>query len=220
MSPSLRMALLLPLLLLASCRAEPPRIDTQARSFDGLYPVRNTGAVRAWARADLDLSGYRMLLHESGGVRFAPLDRGSASRDQFPIAPEARSSLASLVERTFRESVARVPGYAVARAPGPEVLLVRTTLLDVASRIPPAGTGPDVVFLEDLGDATLLVELLDSESGAVLVRAVETRRVRDPSGLRRSVPARDRATVERAVQVWGEDLAAALERIHARFTIE
>ncbi|MEE4382948.1 MAG: DUF3313 family protein [Pseudomonadales bacterium] len=220
MRPSLRLALLLPLLLLASCHADPPRIDTQARSFDGLYPVRNTGAVRAWARADLDLSGYRALLHESGGVRYAPVEHGPAARDRFPISPEARSRLASLMERSFRESVARVPGYAVAKAPGPEVLLVRTMLLDVASRIPPAGSGPDVVFLEELGAATLLVELVDSESGAVLVRALETRRVRDPSGLRRSVPARDRATVERAVQLWGEDLAAALERIHARFTIE
>jgi hypothetical protein len=208
------------LLLLAACRTEPPRIDTEARSVDGLHPVRNTGAVRAWARADLDLSPYRALLHEAGGVRFAPVARGPRGRGEFPIGPDARSRLEALVEDTFREAVSRVRAYAPAEAPGPEVLLVRTTLLDVASRVPPADGAPDAVFLEELGDATLLVELLDSESGAVLVRAVETRRVRDAAGLRRSVPARDWATVEQAVQRWGDDLTSALERLHERFTLD
>jgi hypothetical protein len=207
------------LLLLGACTSAPPEIDTGARSHDGLYPVRNTGSAQVWTRADLDLSGYDALLPEPGGVRYVPTSRRDGARGPQPLDADARARLEALAADAFRAAVDEVAGFERARAPGPEVLLVRATLVDVLSRVPPETGDARRVYIEDLGEATLVVELVDSESRAVLLRAVETRQVRAREGLRRSTPARNWSEVERLLDAWALELNAALERLHARFTI-
>ena len=218
MRPSLRiLGLLCATLLLAACAAPQPVtpvIDESARSHDGLFPVRNTGDVRVWARADIDLSRYDELLPEGGGVRYAPTTRSS-----FPLDAAARARLEAMAASAFGAALAEVPGYASASAPGADVLVVRGTLIDVTSSVPTDDADVREVFLEDLGRATLVVELVDSESRAILLRAVETRRARSGAGLRRSVEARNWREVEGLLEAWGEDLRSALVQLRSRFTI-
>lgn len=204
--------------LLTACAGAAPAIEVSAQSHDGLYPVRNTGSLRVWARPDIDLTGYDAILPESAGVQYAPVPRGAAPRS-FPIGEEARARFEVTARDAFAAALATVEGLPVADAPGPSVLVVRGRLIDVTSQVPDGSEPGRTLFLDDLGRATLVIELIDSESRAVLLRAVDERRARLGGGLRRSLPARNWGEVERSLAQWAEDLADGLVRVHERFTI-
>ena len=63
--------------------------------------------------------------------------------------------------------------------PEPDVLLLVGAVIDVVSNIPPdvesARFGRGGVYLTSVGDATLVIELRDSESGEILARAADRR---------------------------------------------
>ena len=61
--------------LLAGC-ASQPTLNTSSdanKSFDGLYPIEGGQVDRAWARADLDLSGYSKMMLQSAGIHYRPV---------------------------------------------------------------------------------------------------------------------------------------------------
>ena len=73
----------------AGCASGPPVLDTSAeaeRSFDGLYPLRNSRADAAWAVENLDLSGYNKVLLQGAGIEYTPAKSGSRSRVEEPAA--------------------------------------------------------------------------------------------------------------------------------------
>jgi len=55
------------------------------------------------------------------------------------------------------------------------VLLVRGALLDVVSHVPPETAGRSEVYLRSVGEATLRIELIDSQTGVVLLRGLDRR---------------------------------------------
>lgn len=213
-------ALLLTIPLLATAFAAPPAADaTAARSHDGLYAVRNTGSTSVWARPDIDLTAYDALLAELGDIRYA-LDIGNRRHgDAFPINAATRQRVASLAADAFREALAEVDGFSLAATPGPGVLIVRGTLVEVAPAVTTELQPLGEVVIGELDEATLVIELVDSESRAVLLRAVETRRAQaatDPAG---AAVGAQRPQLEGMLKAWGLALKEALEQLHDRFTI-
>lgn len=77
-------------------------------------------------------------------------------------------------EEIFREAHAGA-GYEIVSEPGPDVLRVRTAVLNLYASAPKEPSGRGRVFSEEAGSATLVIELRDSQSGALLGRAVDAR---------------------------------------------
>ena len=93
------------------------------------------------------------------------------------------------------------------------MLLVEAALFDVVSFVPPDPPRGEI-FVTRIGEATLLLEVSDSQSEAVLARVVD-RRAAEPSrrGVRSS-RATNRAEIRRLLRVWGEQLRAGLDALH------
>ena len=103
MSRSSGFGFMLLLATLGGCAAQPPAVvvDSSAKTFDGLYPVENVSVTGAWARPDIDLTGYERILLEGAGIQFRPVPAaerlgGSASGTVPGLALPGRSVVAPL----------------------------------------------------------------------------------------------------------------------------
>jgi hypothetical protein len=94
------------------------------------------------------------------------------------------------IRTTFSDIFAKAytdAGYQVVTTPGPDVLRVRTGVMNLSVNAPdtrPAGRSRS--FAREAGEATLILEARDSESGAVLGRAVDRRLAGDTSRMMRN----------------------------------
>ena len=186
---------LLPVALLsalAACTTAAPTVQSgpdAELSFDGLVAIDNSVFQRAWIDPEIDLSFYNKIM--SGGAEFefravrgnAGTSSRASSRNEFPISEENQQRLKDTVGEIFREELSNSQYFTMTDTPGEDVLIVRGALLDIVSRVPPERVGRSDVFLSSVGEATLVLELLDSESGEVIYRAAD-RRAAEPGGSR------------------------------------
>lgn len=222
-------ALVAGLLALAACAPRIPVIDPSGATYDGMVPVRDSGMKEAWVRPDINISSYRQILLLPTEFQFRAVHPGagtSLSRSQyqeFPLSPADQKRLVNTVTEVFREELAKSHNLTLTTGPGPEVLLVRISLLDIVSRVPPEGPGRTEIFLDEVGAATLVLELQDSMSGETLARAVD-RRAADPidgldkfgSNLSRVTSVTAWSEVRRVARRWASTITRRIDQLHAR----
>ena len=97
-------------------------------------------------------------------------------------------------------------------SPGPEVLLIRGGLLDVVSRVPPETIGRSSIWIDSVGEATLVLEVRSSESNSIYARAVD-RRAASSAMMRESNRVTNRAEVRRLGRRWGSLIREALDTL-------
>jgi len=209
-------------IVVAGCDTAPPTIQTGPEaelSFDGLHKVDNSQADAAWARPDFDISGYTKIMPLSGGIEYRQVkDRGRSSiaRSQggpYFIDDNARARFEELVSEVFREELQMIERFEIVDEPGPDVLAVVGALLDVVSYVPPDPVGGrSYVFLSSVGDATLVLELRDSETGTILARSID-RRAAEPlsATLQDSNRVTNAAEVRRLIRRWATRLREGLD---------
>lgn len=203
------------------CTSQPPTIDTSPGAevtFDGLHRVNNARADEAWARPDLDLSGYSKVMLDHAGIEYRPggeSGRTSIARTRggpYEVTEEQKVRLLSVVTEAFREELAASEQFELVDEPGPDVLLVRGALLDVVSNVPPEPVGRTDFYLTSVGEATLVIELRDSITNAILARAMDRRAAERPG---RQLFEANRVTntteVRRLAQRWASLLRTRLE---------
>jgi hypothetical protein len=164
-----------------------PRLETGPDAevtFDGLYRVDKSVMDAAWVRPDLDLRGYKKLMLAGAGIQYKHVDSegkqywpGRSSDTEFPISEEGKERLQKEVSEAFADELSKVERYELVSQPGPDVLMLVGGLIDVVSQVPPVDkcAGRCDVYLSSVGEATLVVELRDSESNEVLARAADRR---------------------------------------------
>lgn len=190
-----------------------------ASSHDGLVPMQNTLAQRAWIRPGFDLSGYTKVMLVGAGIQYRPVKAepgNSATRTagtEFAMSEKSKDDLEQLITDEFNKALKRLTRFEVVKAPGPDVLLVRGGFLDVVSRVPPEGPGRTDYYLDSVGQATFMVELIDSQSEAVLLRAVDTRAAETPGYTYRSTRVTNAAQARRVFARWANMLVDALNEL-------
>lgn len=80
-----------------------------------------------------------------------------------------------IVHEAFEQQLSQSDRYGLTARPGREVLLIRASLLDVVSHVPPEPIGRRDIYLRSIGKATLVLELRDSVTNEVLARAIDRR---------------------------------------------
>jgi len=218
----LRPALALSAVVLAvGCTTGPPTIDTSPGAevtFDGLYEVRNSSADVAWAVPGLDLSGYTKIKIDAAGIQYRPggeTGRTMVARSRggpYEVTVQQKERMQSLVQEVFREELARSDRYTIVDEVGPDVLLVRGAILDVVSYVPQEAIGRVDVYLSTVGEATLVVELRDSITNAILARAIDRRAAENTTNFMvESNRVTNTAEVRRVVRRWAQSLRSGLE---------
>ncbi len=207
---------------LIGCETVPPTIQTgpdAELTFDGLHKVDNSQADLAWARPDFDISGYTKIWPVGAGIEYRQVkDKGRSSMSRsrggpYFIDDKARARFEKVVRDVFKEELQKIERYELVDGPGPDVLMVRGGLLDVISMVPPEPIGSrSNVYLNSVGQATLVLELRDSETGTILARSVDRRAAERPGGtLQWSTTVSNTAEVRRLIRFWATRLREGLD---------
>lgn len=210
-------------LTVASCATRAPTIQTGPDaeiSFDGLHKVDNSFADSAWARPDFDISQYTKIMPVSTGFEYRKdVNRGrtTVSRSRggpYYIDEDRRAEFEAEVNRVFQEELSKIQHFEFVDSPGPDVLMVVGGLQDIVTFVPDEDEiiGRSEIFVTSIGEATLVLELRDSESGTILGRSIDRRAAESMGGtLSRSNSVVNAATVRRLMRLWATRLREGLD---------
>lgn len=223
-----RTSLLLATAMLAACSSAPTFQSGQdaEMTHDGLTRMEGTVLDAVWARTDIDVAGYRKVMLEGLGVEFRPVEgpysgRGGTSsaamrrsnQTTFPMDAETQQLFIDEIRGVFVEEMGRSEVFEIVEEPGPDVLKLRVGLFDVVSSVPPETVGRSQIFLDRVGEASLVLELRESESNAILVRAVDRRAAERPGQAIQSNRVTNMAEVRRLGRRWGTILREGVDTL-------
>jgi hypothetical protein len=163
-----------------------PRVQTGPNAevtADGLTRVDRSVMDMVWVKADLDLTNYNKLMLAGAEIQYRLVDDkgghyrpGRDDDTEFPISEEGRAMLKEVVAEEFREALSKSKRYDLTNTQGPGTLLLVGTLIDVVSKTPPDDApGRYDIYLTEVGEATLIIELRDSVTMEILARAADRR---------------------------------------------
>jgi hypothetical protein len=210
------------LTLLTACAGEPTiQTGPDAEvSFDGLVRIDNARFAGAWIDPDVDLSRFKKILPGGARFEFRSVDKVSTSearrsnQREFFISEKDQQRLEEVMLEIFDEELARSDIFSITDQPGVDVMLVRGALLDIVSYAPPDIRGRGEIYLDQVGAATLVIEVVDSLTGEVVARAIE-RRAAEPAGRMgvQSTSVTNWQEVRRLARRWARTLREGLEAL-------
>jgi len=222
MSITIAATLLALIMLSAGCATSEPTIQQgpdAAVSFDGLHEVDNVQADIAWAKPDFDISSYNKIMLAGAGIEYTPggnnarlaTDRNKGG--PYVMDDKTRAKFEALVGDTFREEMSNIENFEIVDEPGPDVMTVWAGLLDVTSYAPPDNLpGRAEVFISRIGEATLVLELRDSETNTILARSVDRRAAETQFGMLMNSNSVSNATEVRwLIRFWARRLREGLD---------
>lgn len=190
-------------------------------SFDGLVEIKKGVFKRSWVDPDVDLTQYTKILPGGAHFEFRAVKKGSSTsisrmnQREFYISDANQQKLIDTVSQIFAEEVAKSKHFTIVDQAGPDVLVLRGGLLDIISRVPPDMVGGrSEIYLSSVGEATLVLELLDSLSGETIYRAAERRSAGRSGELMLSNTVTTWAEVRRWARRWATRLRDGLDSIH------
>ena len=209
----------------SGCSSTPPTIDMSPDAevtYDGLHPVINSRLAQSWARPGFDISTFSKVMLHGAESEFRPggqnprQNRALGPNEHFAVTPEQKARFDELMGAAFVEELSSSEVFTIVTEPGPDVLLVTGILLDVVSFIPEDRAGRSEVFLSRIGEVTLVLEIRESESGAILARGVERRAAENAgSTMSRSNRVTNTAEFRRVARRWATVLREGLDEFMA-----
>lgn len=201
--------------------------DPDDVTHDGLVRIDRTVMDAVWARPDVDLRGVTKIRFHGLGVEYRNVSgpysgragtsssvRTTSSQNEFQLDEATRAMFEEEIRGAFLEEFQRSTVFEIVEEAGPDVIDVHVGLLDVVSRVPPDTVGRSRVFIDRVGEATLVLEVRDSVSHTALARAVDRRAAESMTAME-STPPRNRAEVRRLGRRWGGILRDGLESMVA-----
>lgn len=217
-----KMLLLVAAVAVSGCSTAPATIQQGPNaevSYDGLHAVDNSIFKLAWADPEIDFSRYKKVM--PGGAFFeyravkktSSTYRANSSTQEFWIDDASKEKLKEESSAIFREEIAKSTRFETTDSPGPDVLIIRGGLHDIMSRVPPQQAGRNDVYLRSVGEATLILEVVDSMSDEVIFRAVERRSAESASGGMVANSVTTWTEVRRMLRRWAVTLRSGLDSI-------
>lgn len=174
-------------------------VEVQTRKFELVYLAPGAD-FRGFTKVMLDPT--EVAFHRNFARDFNRQASGINNRIQDSDIQRMTTQAREGFERVFRQAY-ESSGYQIVTEPGPDVLRVRTAVLDLTVTAPDLRTpGRTRSYSRTAGRATLVLEVRDSVTGAILGRAIDSRIVGDMGGLRNSVT--NRADFERTFRTWAQ----------------
>ena len=175
-----------------------------------------------WIHPDADITKYsKLYMWESlfkfreGGATSAGTTMQMMRGDQsgpFAISEESKEKFKQVVSDAVVKELARSKQFTVTEEVGPDTLLVRGAVLDIVSNVPPNLSGGGI-HLASVGQATIVFELIDAETGVVQARAAERRAIQPPQRMNQvnTAPV-NAASVWNDVEQWARGEAQVLRK--------
>jgi hypothetical protein len=101
---------------------------------------------------------------------------------EFGISDADRKKFEDVVSEAFVGELQKAKKFKIVDEVGPNTLIMRGALLDIISRVPPDMIGRSEIYLSNIGEATMMVELIDAHDGEVVAVVAERRAMQSGSG--------------------------------------
>ncbi len=206
------------LLFLNACETTESVVQTGPAAevtFDGLHRVDGTGKVQAWVKPSVSLAKYTKILPVQTGVQYRRVHSNRINDTEFELNNKQKKRLEKILQDSFADELQKSQYFTLTDKPGPDVVILKAGLIDVVSNVPEESVGFKEVYIKTIGSATLVIELQDSISEEMLVRATE-RRTSESSGddFHRSNPVTNFSKIKRDARRWAKSLREALDELH------
>lgn len=157
-------------------------VPTQSRAdgalnYEGLADVNVRSLDRAQVRPDVVFSVYTGVMLDDVEVAFRTPDR---SERQFPLDDEQKTNFQECLSQAYLSELVALRNLELVSEPGRDILQLSIRVQDVTATAQPrsvAGAGRAAMALQAVGEATLVIELFDSQSGEILARGVDTKAI-------------------------------------------
>jgi hypothetical protein len=191
----------------ALAREEPPAV-----THDGLKLVPSKNVALVYIRDGATLAGYNKVMIDPVQVAF---DK-SWSRDRRDIREDERErirqELADEFRQVFTEVLEEGGRYQIVETGGPDVLRVTAAILDLYATAPDVQrAGRNKTYTVSAGRMTLVAELRDTESGAILARVADRKEASNSNTFTWTTRASNTADARRILRSWAGALRKGLD---------
>lgn len=187
---------------------------SQPETWDGLERVSVKGLDRVYAAPGASLAPYSKLILEPVEVSFAKNwdpRRDSRRLDDDANPDKIRTELAKIFREVFQRELEQEGGYQLVDQPGPDVLRVQADIVDLYINAPDTmEAGRSRTYVLDAGEMTLVAELRDSRTNALLARVVDEREGSEFGGFQIANMVTNTAEARRIIAIWADSLRRAL----------
>jgi hypothetical protein len=173
--------------LMSACAPQPTTpIDLPKTNFDGLEEVSSRHFSAAFLRPGVDFTDYQELLLGESELAFQTPDR---AKQQFPLTAEQKDRFRQLLDAQFSDDLATSKTLKITSSAGPKVLKLDVRVQDIIATVPPRSVGGvGGIALQALAEATLIIEISDSESEEILARVFDRRAIQGTAIAQRQGP--------------------------------
>ena len=204
--------------------AAPAAAQDEKTTWDGMHLEKSSRSQRVYLLPGADFRPYNKVMVDPTEVAFRKnwardYNRSSPGTISQRISDEDVDRASKEITKGFGDIFAeeyQKAGYQVVSSPGPDVLRVRTGVIDLSVNSPDIRSATRTYSASwDAGEATLVVEARDSQTGALLGRALDRRLAGDTQPyLRNSVT--NRADFKILFRKWAKASIAGLNRLKGR----
>lgn len=186
--------------------------------------VKKKGSYQeTWVHPDADMSQYSKLylwnavfqFREGGATKTGTeITRSRGDQGPYFVPQEDQEKFKQLVNDAMVKALVGSKMFEVVEEVGPDTLLLRGAVLDIISNVPPnVASTRTRVHLASVGEATIVFELMDAETGVIQARVAERRTIQSPGRMHQvsAVPTNS-ATAWNEVKLWANDVAQTLRR--------
>ncbi len=207
-------ALLGAFLVSASAYAAPSAELNEVMSYDGLQKTSVKGVELAYTRPGATLASYKSILLLPVEVSFYKNWDPNVPGTPWKLSASDRDTIKQRAAKLVYDSLVKElqrGGYPVVSAAGPDVLIVKVSILNLIVTAPDVmSAGMDATYARSPGQATILAELFDSETGQVLARVVDTQQPQGFGGMMTS--GSNMAAGQQVADQWAKILLNGLDR--------
>jgi hypothetical protein len=196
------------------------RADQPPQTWDGLVLVPSKKIKLVYLAPGADFRAYTKVMLDPTEIAFdqkwlrnyndsASFGNRLSGSDLKNAVTEGVKNASDIFAKAFTDG-----GYPVVTAPGPDVLRVRTAIMNIQVAAPDTLSQTGRVFStsEAAGAATFVIEARDSDSGAVLGRAVDARLAGDDGLLNRN-SVTNWSDFRELAKTWGKITVAGLDEL-------
>jgi hypothetical protein len=197
------------LTLISGCVVNAPPVAE--RTPDGLVRRPSKQVDTVYAAPGATLANYKRVILAPVNLAFK-LDWQTRNPDVSPSdVARIRSQGTAVFNEIFSNALTMQHGYPITTQPGPDVLHISASLTELDVSAAPGTAGSQRMFIVSPSDLTMTLELRDSQSGALLARAIDKEKGRTFGNLKVEGSVENSAEARRALEMWAGLLRAALD---------
>lgn len=192
-------------------------------SWDGLVEIEAKRMDAVFVLPGADFRPYKKVMFDPTDVAFnkdwmknvnkttAGVSRDISQEDAEKIAATVRSDISDIFDEAFGKA-----GYEIVTTPGPDTLSLRPAVFNLYINAPDTmSAGRTRTYSVEAGEASLLLEVRDSTTRALLGRVVDRRATRSTGGVRVSNQVTNISDFRVLFEQWADICSKGFEELKA-----